>query len=105
MNTLASLNLRLGVLADLTARYPELPAPHVDLSQVFTDRIRLAFHDRPTALVRWASALGIDLDTATGSTDGFSVAWLTVTFEFDGITIELISYTRLATTVETGGEG
>ncbi|WP_033948560.1 hypothetical protein [Streptomyces sp. CNQ431] len=105
MNTLASLNRRLGVLADLTARYPELPAPHVDLGQVFTDRMVLAFHNHPAALDQWASALGIDLDTATGSTDGFSVAWLTVTFEVDGITIELISYTRLATTVETGGAG
>lgn len=104
MTTLSSLKRRLGVLADLTARYPELPAPSVDLGQIVTDRITLAFHDRPTALVQWAAALGIDLNTVTGRTNG-DIVWLTVTFKLDGIALEFISYTRLAATVETGGEG
>ncbi|MGW9600590.1 hypothetical protein ACWHBW_22645 [Streptomyces albidoflavus] len=105
MNTLASLNRRLGVLADLTARYPELPAPHVDLSQVFTDQMVLAFHDQPTAFTRWASALILDLDTATsgGGIDGYGVVWRTLTFVLDGVTIELTSYTRRANMAKTGG--
>ncbi|MGW4915306.1 hypothetical protein ACWEPO_03345 [Streptomyces albidoflavus] len=105
MNTLASLNRRLGVLADLTARYPELPAPNVDLGQIFTDRMTLTFHDHPTGFTQWVSALDLATATATGGggIDGYGVVWRTLTFVLDGVTIELTSYTRRANMAKTGG--
>ncbi|WDV31663.1 hypothetical protein OIM90_11115 [Streptomyces sp. AD16] len=104
MNTLATLTPRLAVLAGLVERHPELPAPNVEICSVFTDRITMAFHDRPGAFRQWLTALGIAQHTVEGRAGG-NTTWLTVLHEVDGITLKLTSYTRLAATVETGGEG
>ncbi|MBV1955959.1 hypothetical protein ACF1A4_14335 [Streptomyces albidoflavus] len=104
MNTLASLNRRLGVLADLTTRHPGLPAPNVEFCSVFTDRITMAFHESPGAFRQWLTALGIDLHTVQGGA-GATTAWLAALHEVDGVTLKLTSYTGLDAVAETGGEG
>ncbi|MFG3316075.1 hypothetical protein ACGF0C_29315 [Streptomyces albidoflavus] len=102
MNTLASLNRRLTVLADLVASHPELPAPNVEICSVFTDRVALAFHESPGSFHQWLTALGIDLHTVQGGA-GNTTAWLAALYEVDGVTLKLTSYTRLAAVAETGG--
>ncbi|MEU3179716.1 hypothetical protein ABZ685_15960 [Streptomyces albidoflavus] len=104
MNTLATLTPRLAVLAGLVERHPELPAPAVDICGIFTEQINLTFYDAPGAFHQWLTALDIDRATVRGRA-GTKDAWLTVLHEVDGITLKLTSFTRLATTVETGGEG
>ncbi|AXQ55291.1 hypothetical protein OH717_20530 [Streptomyces albidoflavus] len=94
MNSLASLNRRLGVLADLVARHPELPAPNVEICSVITDRITVSFHESPGAFRQWLTALGIALHTVQGGA-GATCAWLTALYEVDGVTLKLTSYTRL----------
>ncbi|MEQ4197498.1 hypothetical protein [Streptomyces sp. YIM 103828] len=101
MNTLASLNRRLTVLADLIARHPELPAPNVEICSVLTDRITISFHESPGAFRQWLTALGIALHAVQGGA-GATTAWLTALYEVDGITLKLTSYTRLDV-AETGG--
>ncbi|RZD64996.1 hypothetical protein C0Q57_19215 [Streptomyces albidoflavus] len=101
MNTLASLNRRLTVLADLIARHPELPAPNVEICSVITDRITISFHESPGAFRQWLTALGIALHTVQGGA-GATTAWLTALHEVDDITLKLTSYTRLDV-AETGG--
>ncbi|MCX5462266.1 hypothetical protein ACFY8E_21930 [Streptomyces albidoflavus] len=104
MNTLASLNRRLGALADLVAQHPELPAPNVEICSVITDRITISFHESPGAFRQWLTALGIALHTVEGGA-GATSAWLTALHEVDGVTLKLTSYTRLDAVAETGGEG
>ncbi|NEC14502.1 hypothetical protein G3I34_19990 [Streptomyces sp. SID8014] len=93
-NTLASLNRRFEVLADLGTQHPELPAPNVEICSVITDRITLAFHESPGAFRQWLTALGIALHTVEGGA-GATTAWLTALHEVDGVTLKLTSYTRL----------
>ncbi|MFF8455827.1 hypothetical protein ACF06T_15010 [Streptomyces albidoflavus] len=101
MNTLASLDRRLTVLADLVAQHPELPAPNVEICSVFTEQISMAFHESPGAFRQWLTALGVALHTVEGGV-GATTAWLTALYEVDGITLKLTSYTRLDM-AETGG--
>lgn len=101
MNTVASLNRRLTVLADLIARHLELPAPNVQICSVLTDRITMSFHESPGAFRQWLTALDIALHTVQGGA-GATTAWLTALYEVDGITLKLTSYTRLDV-AETGG--
>ncbi|MGW9326187.1 hypothetical protein [Streptomyces koyangensis] len=101
MSTLASLNRRLGVLADLVAQHPELPAPNVEICSVITDRITISFHESPGAFRQWLTSLGIALHTVQGGA-GATTAWLTALHEVEGITLKLTSYTRLDV-AETGG--
>lgn len=102
MNNIDTLTRRLTVLGDLVARHPRLPAPHVEIGQVFTDRIALRFHDQPDAFRQWVRALGVDLTTVQGGADD-DLAWLILLHEVDGITLKITSYTHPAAVAEKGG--
>ncbi|MFD5183292.1 hypothetical protein ACFWMQ_11840 [Streptomyces sp. NPDC058372] len=104
MNTLASLNRRLAVLAHLVDHHPELPAPAVDICGIFTEQINLTFHDEPDAFRQWLTALDIDLHTVRGGAATAS-SWLTALHEVDGVTLKLTSHVALPAPAERGGEG
>ncbi|MEV6124316.1 hypothetical protein AB0M23_28050 [Streptomyces sp. NPDC052077] len=68
--TLDGLAVALRVLRLLAADYGHLPAPAVDVSTVFPERLTLSFHDDPysggceafAAFEQWRTVLGIGTD-------------------------------------------
>ena len=61
--TLDNLTLPLRALRVLAADFGHLPAPTVDVTTVYPDRLRLCFHDDLSAFEVWRDALGIDPDS------------------------------------------
>ncbi|MFE9990854.1 hypothetical protein ACFYRK_28875 [Streptomyces sp. NPDC005381] len=61
--TLEGLSAPLLALRLLALDFPHLPAPVVDMSSIYPDRLALSFHESQgafTAFEAWRAALGID---------------------------------------------
>lgn len=90
---LHELSAPIAALALLIANR-DLPAPSIDISTVFPDRLRLDFHDDPEGFEAWLSALGVDPSTVTGSTSGSSETQVRrATTTYAGADIQLTSFT------------
>ncbi|MFG2419297.1 hypothetical protein ACGFWD_09615 [Streptomyces sp. NPDC048448] len=97
--TLDALSAPLRALRLLTLAFPDLPAPVIDLSSIYPDRLALSFHLSQggfAAFEAWRAALGIDpaavdfhvqCDHRTGV--------MTAQTEYGGADIELTGYTQV----------
>ncbi|MBT2440058.1 hypothetical protein J7E93_07970 [Streptomyces sp. ISL-36] len=57
--TLADLSAPLLALRLLTAEFPHLPAPTVEVSTIYPERLELTFHDDFAGFEAWREALNI----------------------------------------------
>ncbi|MFE9812155.1 hypothetical protein [Streptomyces sp. NPDC005548] len=101
--TLEGLSAPLLALRLLALNLPHLPAPVVDMSSIYPDRLALSFHESQgafTAFEAWRAALGIDpsavefhvqCDHRTGVLNAQS--------KYGGADIELTAFTQVPATV------
>ncbi|GHH38231.1 hypothetical protein FHS35_007605 [Streptomyces umbrinus] len=91
--TLDNLSVPLRALRLLAVDFGHLPAPDVDVSTYFPDRLRLRFHDDLSAFEAWRSALGVDPATVVyrEQNDG-QTRVLKTTADFAGAVLELTGY-------------
>jgi hypothetical protein len=68
--TLDGLAVPLRVLRLLAADFGHLPAPAVDLSHIYPDRLTLRFHDDLSAFEAWREALAVPPETVTHGVQG-----------------------------------
>nr|WP_203730113.1 hypothetical protein [Streptomyces sp. SID12501] len=91
--TLDSLTLPLRALRVLAVDFGHLPAPTVDVTTVYPDRLRLAFHDDLSAFEAWRSALGIDPDSVVcREQNAGQTRVLKASVDLAGAELELIGY-------------
>ncbi len=91
--TLDGMAVALRALRLLTVDFGHLPAPDVDVSTYFPDRLQLRFHDDLAAFETWRAALGVAPDTVVYSeqSDG-QTRVLKTTADFAGAVLELTGY-------------
>lgn len=63
MTAFADLSRPLALLRLLAADHPDLPAPDVQVSPIYPERLVLSVHDSLGSFEAWREALGIDPDT------------------------------------------
>ncbi|GAA2296603.1 hypothetical protein GCM10010234_43480 [Streptomyces hawaiiensis] len=68
--TLDSLGVPLQALRLLTVDFPHLPAPDIDLTRIYPDRLTLCFHDGLHVFEAWREALGVPPDRVTHTVQG-----------------------------------
>ncbi|MFJ8002729.1 hypothetical protein ACIQ7D_37525 [Streptomyces sp. NPDC096310] len=91
--TLNDIAAPLAVLRLLSVDFPTLPAPSVDVSTVYPDRLTLSFHDDLTAFETWRAALGIDPGAvAYAVQSGGRTRVLSVLTEYAGARVRLVGY-------------
>ncbi|WP_320778217.1 hypothetical protein [Streptomyces sp. CRN 30] len=95
--TLENLAVPLRVLRLLAVDFPHLPAPAVDVSPIFPERLRLSFHDTSceslAAFEQWRTALGIAVDAVDYRTQSEGrTRVLAAEGEFAGAEIVLTAY-------------
>lgn len=96
--TLRDVSAPVAALALLMAGHPDLPAPHIDISPVFPERLRLGFHGEP--FDAWLAALVVAPETVTtGTQSNGQTNVRKVTARYGGAEIELAEFTQ----VEQGG--
>ncbi|EFL01364.1 conserved hypothetical protein [Streptomyces sp. SPB78] len=101
---LKDLGAALGALQLLTVNHPELPAPCADVSTVFPDRLRLAFHESLADFEAWREALGLRGEAVELRLWDRVSGWLRGSVTYAGATVELIGFLQLATLDEFGEE-
>ncbi|MET9933417.1 MULTISPECIES: hypothetical protein [unclassified Streptomyces] len=89
----ASLTALVALVA-LDTKFSHLPAPNVDLSPIFPDRLRLSLHDDLGAFEAWREALNIDPVAVVHRVQGGGgTRVLKVHGRFAGADIELVGFT------------
>ncbi|MFG2954317.1 hypothetical protein ACGF5O_11360 [Streptomyces sp. NPDC048291] len=68
--TLDGLAVPLRVLRLLAADFGHLPAPDVDLTRIYPDRLTLRFHAGLHAFEAWREALAVPPETVTHGVQG-----------------------------------
>ncbi|WP_329053698.1 hypothetical protein OG873_30535 [Streptomyces violaceus] len=68
--TFDSLAVPMQALRLLAVDFPHLPAPDVDLTRIYPDRLTLCFHDGLHAFEAWREALGVPPDVVTHTVQG-----------------------------------
>ncbi|MFE3497164.1 hypothetical protein ACFXOS_29550 [Streptomyces sp. NPDC059175] len=107
--TLEGLSAPLLALRLLALDFPHLPAPVVDVSSLYPDRLSLSLHESQgafTAFETWRAALGID----PGAVDfhvqcNSRTGVLNAQANYGGADIELTAYTQVATAARLSGTG
>ncbi|MGW5613185.1 hypothetical protein [Streptomyces sp. NPDC003877] len=95
--TLDDLTVPLGALRLLAVDFPDLPAPSVDVSPIYPEWLRLAFHSTSgeslAAFEQWRTALRIGPDAVDYDvqSDGFTRV-LRAEGQFAGAVVVLIAY-------------
>jgi hypothetical protein len=89
--TLRDVSAPVAALTLLMAGHPDLPAPDIQVSPVYPDRLRLAFHGE--RFDAWLSALRVDLATVTAHTQGDGLTKVRkVTTAYGGAQIKLVEF-------------
>ncbi|MFD8390429.1 hypothetical protein ACFV2N_14790 [Streptomyces sp. NPDC059680] len=97
--TLDALAVPLRALRLLTVDFGHLPAPVLNVSDIFPDRLKLSFHDDLGDFEAWRAALGIAPDAVThGMQSDGRTRVLTTAVEFAGATLELAGYADVPAT-------
>ncbi|MFD5234384.1 hypothetical protein ACFWJ5_38900 [Streptomyces qaidamensis] len=68
--TFDSLTVPLQALRLLAADFPHLPAPDIDLTRIYPDRLTLCFHDGLHVFEAWREALSVPPDAVTYTVQG-----------------------------------
>ncbi|GHI04986.1 hypothetical protein AQI88_24140 [Streptomyces cellostaticus] len=102
--TLDDLSMPLRALRLLTVDFGHLPAPMLDLSTIFPDRLKLAFHYDLADFEAWREALGIAPDTVEHGTQGpdGGTRVLKASIEYAGAVLELVAYADMPDPALTG---
>ncbi|WP_328450720.1 hypothetical protein OG780_21960 [Streptomyces sp. NBC_00386] len=97
--TLDALAAPLRALRLLAVDFPDLPAPVVDVSAIYPDRLRLSVHASQggfTAFEAWRTALGIAPDVVDFHVQcDHCTGVLNARTEYGGADIELTGYTQV----------
>ncbi|MGW0833418.1 hypothetical protein [Streptomyces prunicolor] len=100
--TLDGLTVALRALRLLTLDFGHLPAPTVDVSTVFPDRLCLSFHDGLSDFEVWRSALGIDPGTVVYREQSGGTRVLKASGVFAGAVVELTGFGDVHGAAEAG---
>lgn len=91
--TLADLSAPLLALRLLGAEFGHLPAPTVEVSPIYPERLELTFHDDFAAFEAWREALNIDPKSVVHRVQiGGRTGVLRVHATYAGAELELIGY-------------
>ncbi|MFJ9819326.1 hypothetical protein ACIRU3_29525 [Streptomyces sp. NPDC101151] len=94
--TLDDLSVPLRVLRLLAADFGHLPAPVVEVTDIFPNRLDLRFHDALSEFEVWREALGIAPDDVTHGTQGEGrTRVLSASIEYAGAELNLVAYAQL----------
>ncbi|MEV0175004.1 hypothetical protein AB0I00_28285 [Streptomyces sp. NPDC050803] len=94
--TLDDLAVALRALRLLALDFGHLPAPVVNVSDIFPNRLKLSFHDGLDAFESWREALGIAPDAVThGMQNGEHTRVLKASVEYAGATLELTGFAEV----------
>ncbi|MFF6872089.1 hypothetical protein [Streptomyces sp. NPDC012450] len=97
--TLVDLSAPLLALRLLTAEFAHLPAPTVEVSPIYPERLELTFHDDFAAFEVWREALSIAPESVVHRVQvGGQTNVLRVHATFAGAELELIGYARVPAT-------
>ncbi|MET9385353.1 hypothetical protein ABZY09_30845 [Streptomyces sp. NPDC002928] len=107
--TLDALSAPLRALRLLAVDFPDLPAPVVDVTAIYPDRLSLSVHASQggfAAFEAWRAALGIDPDTVDFHVqcDG-RTGVLNVLAQYGGADLELTGYTTVPAGVSRSRAG
>ncbi|MFI2375815.1 hypothetical protein ACH5AO_12205 [Streptomyces sp. NPDC018964] len=92
--TLDGLAAPLLVLRLLAADFGHLPAPDVDLSRIYPDRLTLRFHEGLNAFEAWREALAVPPEQVTHGVQGDGMTRvLKATTDYAGAEVHLHGYT------------
>ncbi|NEC87892.1 hypothetical protein [Streptomyces sp. SID12501] len=90
------LSAPLRALRVLAVDFGHLPAPHVDVTTVYPDRLRLSFHDDLSVFEAWREALGVDPDMVDyREQSAGQTRVLKVFVDFSGAVLELTGYSDM----------
>ncbi|MGW7424458.1 hypothetical protein ACWGJB_31255 [Streptomyces sp. NPDC054813] len=90
--TLDGLAVPLRVLRLLAADFGHLPAPDVDVSPVFPDRLGLRFHGNLADFETWRDALGIAPETVAYREQTGDTSVLNASVDYAGAVLELTGF-------------
>jgi hypothetical protein len=100
---LHGLSVPLAALEQLLADFPHLPAPTINITTIYPDRLELSFFDNLSAFEAWRAALRISPQQVDCATQSSGRTWrLSTTTETGAATIRLVGYTDTPTQI--GGE-
>ncbi|WP_406255236.1 hypothetical protein [Streptomyces chartreusis] len=101
--TLDGLAVALRALRLLTVDFGQLPAPCVDVSTHFPDRLALSFHDDLAGFEAWREALDIAPDAVThGTQSGGRTHVLKATADYAGAALELTGFADITVPAPVG---
>ncbi|MFC7219935.1 hypothetical protein ACFQLX_17450 [Streptomyces polyrhachis] len=97
--TLDALAAPLRVLRLLAADFGHLPAPDIDLSRIYPDRLTLRFHEGLNAFEAWREALAVPPEKVTHGVQGDGMTRvLKATTDYAGAVVHLHGYTDVPAT-------
>lgn len=97
--TLDGLAVPLRVLRLLAADFGYLPAPNVDLTEVYPDRLTLRLHNGLDTFEAWREALAIPPDQVTHTVqNGARTRALRASVSYGGADVHLHGYTDVPDT-------
>ncbi|MBG0854342.1 hypothetical protein I2W78_21505 [Streptomyces spinoverrucosus] len=92
--TLDGLAVPLRALRLLVADFGHLPAPDVDLSRIYPDRLTLRFHEGLDAFEAWREALAVPPEKVTHGVQGDGMTRvLKASTDYAGAVVHLHGYT------------
>lgn len=102
--TVADLAVPLRGLRLLAADFGHMPAPSVQVSTVYPERLELTFYDDLPGFEAWREALGIAPDAVTyrEQSDGRARV-LRTTVDYAGAVVRLTGYANIVAPVLVGG--
>jgi len=104
--TLDDLSVSLRALRLLAVDFGHLPAPVVNVTDVYPNRLKLSFHDGLDAFESWREALGIAPAAVThGTQNGARTRVLKTSVEYAGATLELTGFAEITEPATTGAAG
>ncbi|MGW3629122.1 hypothetical protein ACWD7F_03015 [Streptomyces sp. NPDC005122] len=102
--TLDGLTVPMRALRLLATDFGSLPAPYVQVSPVYPDRLTLSLHDGLPDFEAWREALGIAPETVTCRAQANGVRHVLCAFvSYEGAELELVAYGDIRTPAQEGG--
>ncbi|MCF3119289.1 hypothetical protein IPZ68_06140 [Streptomyces arenae] len=87
------LTVPLRALRLLVHDFPGLPAPRVNLTPLYPERLELSLHNDLGAFEPWRIALGIDRDAVDFHSQSDGETWvLDASADFAGATVRLLAF-------------
>ncbi|MFF4898761.1 hypothetical protein [Streptomyces sp. NPDC001068] len=103
--TLDGLAVPVRVLRLLAADFGHLPAPDIEVSTVFPERLGLHFHGNLADFETWRDALGIAPDDVAYREQSGTTSVLRASVDYAGAVLELVGYGDLPAPALAGTAG